>query len=63
MTKRLYKSKENKVFSGVIGGIGEYFGIDPVILRVVWVGIVIFTALLPGIVVYLIASLIVPDRP
>lgn len=61
--KRLYKSKENKVFSGVIGGIGEYFNVDPVILRLIWVVVVIFTALVPGIIVYLIASLIVPNEP
>ena len=61
--KRLYRSRENKVFSGVIGGIGEYFNVDPVILRIVWVAIVIFTAGLPGIIVYLIASLIIPEKP
>ena len=32
--KRLYKSSNDFVFSGVFGGIGEYFGIDPVFLRV-----------------------------
>lgn len=61
--KRLYRSSENKVFSGVIGGIGEYFGVDPVILRIIWVAIVIFTAGFPGIIVYLIASLIISEKP
>lgn len=61
--KRLYKSKKNKVFTGVIGGVGEYLNIDPVILRVIWVLIVMFTALVPGIIVYIIASLIVPNDP
>ncbi|MBZ9569874.1 PspC domain-containing protein [Patescibacteria group bacterium] len=63
MMKKLYKSKENKVFFGVIGGIGERFNIDPVILRLIWVAVVIFTALVPGIIVYLIASFIVPNKP
>ena len=31
--KRLYKSKTNRVLCGVCGGIGEYFGIDPTIVR------------------------------
>jgi phage shock protein C len=35
--KKLYKSKENKVFCGVIGGLGEYFDVDLVVLRLVWV--------------------------
>ncbi len=61
--KRLYKSKENKIFSGVIGGIGEYFNVDPVILRIIWVVAVVFTALFPGIIVYLIAVFIIPQKP
>ena len=60
--KRLYKSKENKVFFGVIGGIGEYLNIDPVVLRVIWVVAVVFTGFVPGIIVYLIATVIVPDK-
>jgi len=58
--KRLYKSKKNKVFCGVVGGIGEYFDIDPVLLRVIWLLIVIFTGFFPGIIAYIIACLIVP---
>lgn len=61
--KRLYKSNDNKVFFGVIGGIGEYFDIDPVILRIIWVVIVIFTAFVPGIIAYIIAIFVVPNRP
>ena len=61
--KKLYKSKENKIFAGVIGGIGEYFDVDPVILRIFWIGLVVFTALMPGIIVYLLAIIIVPNKP
>ena len=35
--KRLYKSNTNKVISGVCGGIAEYFGMDPSIVRLLWV--------------------------
>jgi len=58
--KKVYKSKENKVFLGVIGGIGEYFEVDPVILRVFWIAIVVFTGFLPGTVAYFLASIIIP---
>jgi len=61
--KRLYKSKENKVLAGVIGGIAEYFNVDPVILRIVWILLVVFTAFAPGIIAYLIAIFIVPQKP
>ncbi len=61
--KKLYRSRENRVFNGVIGGIGEYFNIDPVILRLSWVALVLFTGVFPGLAAYLIAILIVPEKP
>ncbi len=61
--KRLYRSRDNRVFSGVIGGIGEYLDVDPVLLRLLWVLIFISTAIIPGIVVYIIAIFVVPKRP
>ena len=60
--KKLYKSNENKVLAGVIGGIGEYFDIDPVILRIIWILLVVFTAFVPGIITYFFAMLIVPKK-
>lgn len=63
MKKRLYKSKENKVLAGVLGGLGEYFDIDPVIFRLGYLLVVILTAVVPGIVVYIIAALIIPEQP
>ncbi|KPJ56868.1 phage-shock protein [Parcubacteria bacterium DG_74_2] len=60
--KKLYKSRENKIIAGVIGGLGEYFNLDPVILRLVWILIVVFTGIFPGIIAYLTAALIVPNR-
>lgn len=61
--KRLWRSRENKVITGLLGGIGEYFDIDPAILRVGYVFLTIFTGIFPGIIAYLIASLAVPERP
>jgi phage shock protein C len=61
--KKLYRSKENRAVSGVIGGIGEYFEIDPTILRLVYIFLLFATAIVPGIIAYLIASFIVPERP
>ena len=61
--RRFYKSEDNKVLTGVIGGLGEYLDTDPVLLRLVWVGITIFTGLIPGIIIYLIGAVIVPSPP
>ncbi len=61
--KKLYKSKENKIFSGIIGGLGEYFNVDSVILRLLWIVIVISTGIFPGILAYIIATFVVPEKP
>ena len=34
--KRLYRSKKDKIIGGVCGGIGKYFNIDPVLIRILW---------------------------
>jgi phage shock protein C len=61
MEKRLYRSRKDKVISGVCGGIAEYFGLDSTIIRLAWV-ILIFLAG-TGIVAYIIAAIIVPEEP
>lgn len=61
--KRLYRSEKNKVFAGICGGLGEYLEVDPVALRLVWMLIVIFTGVVPGLIAYIIAILIIPRAP
>ena len=61
--KKLYKSRTNKIFAGVIGGIGEYVEVDPTILRIVWLLIVVFTGFFPGMIAYILAMIIVPRQP
>lgn len=60
--KKLFRSSENKVFGGVMGGFGEYFDIDPVLLRVIYLGFSVFTGVLPGILAYLLMASIMPVR-
>lgn len=62
MIKRLYRSERNKVIAGVLGGMGEYLDVDPVLLRLFYVAVTVFTAIFPGIVVYIFAIFIVPGR-
>ncbi len=61
--KKLYKSRGNRLLAGVLGGIGEYAGIDPTILRLAYVFLTIFTGMVLGIIGYVIAMLIVPQPP
>lgn len=60
--KRLYRSNDNKVFCGIIGGLGDYFGVDPVILRVGYVFLSVFTGIILGLVAYLVVCMVVPKK-
>lgn len=60
--KRLYRSRDDKVLGGVCAGIGNYFAVDPVMIRLLWV-ILTFLSMGAGIIVYLIAWIIVPEEP
>lgn len=61
MSKKLYKSNTNKMLEGVCGGVAEYFGVDPTIVRLAWV---VFCALGgSGILAYIIAAIIIPSAP
>ncbi|MBM3404462.1 MAG: PspC domain-containing protein [Bacteroidetes bacterium] len=60
-TKRLFRSRNNKMLAGVCGGLGTYFNIDPVIIRLLWV-LAIFAAG-TGVLAYIIAWIIIPEEP
>ena len=59
--KRLYRSRDERVIWGICGGIGKYFGVDPVLVRVIWVVTVIFAGW--SILAYLILRFVVPLEP
>ena len=60
--KKLYKSKENRVISGVLGGVGEFYQIDATILRLGFIAVSAMTGFMPGVVAYVVASLIIPEK-
>lgn len=62
MSKRLYRSRNDKNLAGVCGGLGEYFNIDPVIPRIIFV-ILLLPGGLPGLIPYLLLWVVVPLRP
>jgi phage shock protein C len=61
--RRLYRSRRDRVIAGVAGGIAEYFDLDPVLLRVVLVAVLIFTAVIPAVIFYVACILIIPSEP
>ncbi|MBB6217099.1 phage shock protein C [Anaerosolibacter carboniphilus] len=61
MTKQLYRSKKNRVISGVCGGIAEYLDLDPTLIRLLWVLITVPGGI--GFIAYLVSIIIIPENP
>lgn len=61
MEKKLYKSNQNKMLDGVCGGIAEYFGVDPTVVRLIWALFSLMGGC--GILAYIIAAIIIPRNP
>ncbi|MDI3518623.1 MAG: phage shock protein [Caldanaerobacter sp.] len=61
MGKRLYRSREQRIFGGVCGGIAEYFNVDVTLVRLICLVTVIFGG--GGLLFYLIAWIIIPENP
>ena len=60
MTRRLYRSPTEKVIGGVCGGLGEYFDVDPVLVRIIAVLLVLAHGI--GFIAYIVAWIIIPKR-
>lgn len=60
--KRLYRSIDNKVLGGVCGGLGEYFGIDANLIRVI-AAILLFVTFFTASLVYIIMWIVIPQAP
>lgn len=63
MRRKLYRSKDNAVLAGVLAGCAEYFEQDPVLWRIGFIILLILTGLMPGVLVYLIAWVVMPEDP
>ncbi|MCO6452091.1 MAG: PspC domain-containing protein [Caldilineales bacterium] len=59
--KRLYRSRDERMLAGVCGGLGEYFSIDPTIIRLALLLLAIWGG--GGILAYIIAWLVIPEEP
>ncbi|HEU4858134.1 MAG TPA: PspC domain-containing protein [Rhodanobacteraceae bacterium] len=57
----LRRSRSNRMLAGVIGGLADYFGLDPTLARVIYVLVSIFSAAFPGILVYILLWILVPQ--
>lgn len=58
----LRRSRRNRIIAGVCGGIAEWLGWDPTLVRILYVLVSVFSAAFPGILVYLILWVIMPSE-
>ncbi len=61
MEKKLYKSKTDKKLCGVCGGIAEYLNIDSTVIRLIAILAILFAG--GGLLAYIIAALVMPNKP
>ena len=59
--KRLYRSRKDRHVAGVCGGIAEFFSIDPTLVRILWALLALAGG--PGVLLYIIFAVIVPEEP
>jgi phage shock protein PspC (stress-responsive transcriptional regulator) len=59
--KRLFRSRTDRIIGGVCGGLGKYFELDPVLIRVLWA--ITFLVGGAGFLAYIIAWIIIPADP
>ena len=59
--KRLYRSRDDRMIAGVCGGLGEYFNIDPTIVRLVLLFLMLWGG--GGFLVYILAWIVIPEQP
>lgn len=60
--KRLYRSRSNRMVSGLSAGLGDYIGMDPTIVRLIFALSAIFLFPVP-VIIYLVMMLVVPEEP
>ncbi len=61
MKKKLYRSRNDKKLAGVCAGFAQYFGIDPTIVRLLFVFFVLWAG--TGLLAYIICALVIPEEP
>lgn len=57
--RKLYRSRQNRMLCGVCGGIGDYFNIDPTVVRLLWIIFCMCGG--GGIIAYIIAAIVIPE--
>ncbi len=60
--RELRRRRDLEKLAGVCAGLGDYFDLDPTLVRVVFAVATVFTGILPGVILYAVLALVVPAR-
>lgn len=60
-SRPLRRSRSNRMIAGVVGGLADHFGLDPTLARIIYVLVSIFSAAFPGILVYILLWILIPQ--
>lgn len=60
-TKKLFRSRQDKMVGGVCGGLAKYFAMDPTVMRLIFVLLAMFGG--PGLILYIVLWIITPVEP
>jgi len=58
----LKRSRENRIIAGVCGGLAEWLGWDPLLVRILYVAVSLISAAFPGLIVYIVLWVLMPER-
>lgn len=61
-SRPLRRSRRDRVFAGVIGGLADYFGLESRLFRIVYVLLSIFSAAFPGLLLYILLWILIPKE-
>ena len=59
----LFRSRNNRIFAGVLGGIAEFFHVDPMIVRIAFIATFFITFFLPLLCTYIAGVILIPENP
>lgn len=60
--KRLMRSSNDRLLGGVCAGLAEYFDFDPVLVRIAYAFLTIFSAAFPGLLLYIVMWIVMPEK-
>jgi phage shock protein C len=63
LQRPLHRSRSNRMVAGIVGGLAEHFGIDATLARVLYVVGSVVSAAFPGMLVYIILWIVIPEEP